>query len=117
VSSDLVLSPAAERFMSRHVDSVGTLDLLALLHAERGRDWGLAELCAELRCPSAWATRQVGRLAMLGLVLQPEPGLYRLAPSSRQSVVVDEIVAAYRRDRPAVARWVPAQSPPGAVLD
>jgi hypothetical protein len=117
VDSDVVLSAAAERFMTRHVDSVGALDLLALLHDGGARDWELPELCAELRCPSAWAVRQLGRLAMLDLVHQPEPGRHRFSSSGRHVAAVDEIVRAYRQQRGAVVRWVFATPAPGAGVD
>jgi hypothetical protein len=117
VDSDVALSPAAERFMARHVDSVGTLDLLTLLHDGGARDWTLPDLCAELRCPSAWAVRQLGRLALLDLVLQPEPGLHRFSSSGRHFAAVAEIVRAYRQQRGAVVRWVFAAPAPGAVAD
>ncbi len=92
--------------MARHVDSVGALDLLTLLHDDPGREWTAAELCAELRCPSVWAARQLGRFARLDVIAQPEPDRHRFSPGGRHGAAVDEIVAAYREDRAAVAGWV-----------
>jgi hypothetical protein len=117
VTPDVVLTAAAERLMARYVDSVGALDLLLLLHAAPGRDWTLAELCAELRCPPTWAARELGRLAELDLVTQPEPGHHRFCAGGRPGAAVEELVRAYQQDRAAVVRWVFATPPHDTVTE
>ena len=97
-----VLSAAAQRLITHHVDSAGALDLLLLMHGTAGRDWGLAELCAELRCPSAWATKQLRVLDALGLVIQPAPGRYRYVPGRQYARAVDEIALVHRDDPASV---------------
>ena len=45
---DVELTSSAQRLLTRHVDSVGALDLLLLIHRTRDRDWGVDELCEQL---------------------------------------------------------------------
>jgi DNA-binding IclR family transcriptional regulator len=65
----------------RHVRSVGELELLMLLHAERDRSWSVEEICEALACPRSWAIAQLEAMASGGL-LEPADGNWRFAPAS-----------------------------------
>jgi hypothetical protein len=105
------LTRAAERLIAEHVDSVGTLDLLLLLHDSRDRAWSAEELCQALRCPEAWVEVQLVRLSELGLLAEAEDGRHTYRRGRRHGAAVDAIAHAYRRDRAAVTRRIFAQSP------
>jgi hypothetical protein len=109
----LELTPAAQRLLAGHVDSVGALDLLLLLHATRDRVWTADALCARLRCPEPWVQVQLGRLAAAGLVTRTESGL-RYRRGARFGAAVDELARVTRQDRAAVVRLIFAQ-PPGQL--
>jgi hypothetical protein len=104
------LTRAAERLISAHVESVGALDLLLLLHDHRDRDWSLGELCRELRCPEGWAEGELRRLGRLELVAPAGEGRYRYRRGRRHGPAVDEIARVCRRDRAAVTRLIFARS-------
>ena len=106
------LSRAAQRLISRHVDSVGALDLLLLLHAGRDRDWSQQELCERLRCPRAWASEQLTRLEAAGLVAEASEDRYQYRRGPEYGPAVDEVARAFRRDRAAVTRLIFTR-PPG----
>lgn len=92
--------------LRRHVRSVGTLELLLLLHAERDRSWAPEEICDALQCPRRWALTQLEAMVRGGL-LEPDDGEWRFAPASdeleRATAALQE---AYRRDSRAVVRFV-----------
>lgn len=98
-------SPALRRFVRRCIDSVGTVDVLLLLHAEPERDWTVEEVSERLRSSTFSATRQLEELARKGLFRSPEPGRYRYGPKNRQlGGHVDELADAYaRRRHPLIA--------------
>jgi hypothetical protein len=104
------LTRAAERLITQHIDSVGALDLLLLLHGERERDWSVDELCRALRCPRAWAEDQLARLAAIGLVADVGDGRYEYRRGRQYGPAVDEIARACRRDRAEVTRLVFARA-------
>ena len=105
------LTSAARRLLAEHVDSVGALDLVLLLHETRDRAWTGGELCAHLRCPEPWARAQLGRLAAAGLVASNEDR-HQYRRGRRFGTAVDELARVCRRDRAAVVRLIFAQ-PPG----
>lgn len=109
MAPDEALTPAAERLITRHIDSMGALDLLLLVHRTRDRDWSLAGLCAELRCPSAWAVSQLRVLDSLGLVMQPAPGRHRYVHGRQYGPAVDAIARVHRRDPALVTKLVLAK--------
>jgi hypothetical protein len=108
-----LLTRSAERLISKHIDSVGALDLLLLLHGGRDRDWSIQELCRTLRCPDGWAEKQLARLDAIGLVSEIGEGRYRYTRGRQYGPAVDEIARACRRDRAAVTRLVFARAPRG----
>jgi hypothetical protein len=109
----VALTRSAEQLIARHVDSVGALDLLMLVHGRRDRDWSADELCQELRCPDGWASEQIARLVALDLLTQVAPKRYRYRRGRRFGAAVDEIARACRRDRAAVTRQIFARPPRG----
>jgi hypothetical protein len=115
VDDTIQLSRAAERLISRHVNSAGALDLLLLLHGTRDREWELHELCEALRCPERWATGQLRKLGAVGLVAVSTRGRYRYERGRQYGPAADELARACRRDRAAVTRLIFARpSRPGA---
>ena len=111
LGDSLHLTRAAERLIFRHIDSVGALDLLLLVHATRDRDWGLGELCEALRCPEPWAEGQLRKLSAIGLLATPQRGRYRYARGRQYGPAVDDVARACRRDRAAVTRLIFAKPP------
>lgn len=106
---DVELSATAQQLLARHVESVGALDLLLLLHERR--DWDVRELCVELRCPRPWAEAQLARLADAGLVAEDAPGHVHYRRGPRFGPAADEIARACRQHRGAVARFIFARRP------
>lgn len=106
MAPDTALTRAAERLINRHLDSVGALDLLLLMHSTRDRDWDLSDLCLELSCPERWATGQLERLTALGIVAQTAAGRYRYGHGNGHAVAVDEVARACRRNRPTVTKLI-----------
>jgi hypothetical protein len=94
------------RLIRRHVRSVGELELLMLLRAERDRPWSVDEICEALDCPRSWAIAQLEEMADAGL-LAPADGKWRFAPDSTE---LDDATAAleqaYRRQSRDVVRFV-----------
>jgi hypothetical protein len=104
------LTRAAERLISHHIESVGALDLLLLLHEGRERTYSVGELCDALRCPEAWAEDQLARLAAIELVTAGEDGRYQYRRGREYGPAVDQIARACRRDRAAVTRLIFARA-------
>jgi hypothetical protein len=100
------LSRAAERLIASHIDSVGTLDLLLLLHQGRDRDWSREELCERLRCPHGWAADRLERLTSAGLLARVSDDRFRFWRDGQFRSAVDEIARACRRDRAAVTHRI-----------
>jgi hypothetical protein len=90
----------------RHVRSVGELELLMLLHAERDRSWQVDEICETLGCPRSWALAQLEAMAGAGL-LEPEDGEWRFAPASPElEQATEALQEAYRLHSREVVRFV-----------
>jgi hypothetical protein len=106
LTDDAQLPRAAERLIARHVESVGALDLLLLLHAGRDRDWSLDELCTALRCPAPWAEGQLRDFIVIDLAREVADGRYRYERGRQHGAAVDAIARACRHDRAAVTRLV-----------
>ena len=103
---DQGLTREAERLIERHVESVGTLDLLLLLRAQPSRAWTRDQLCVELRCPPGWVEDELERLRDAGLVAADDGG-HRYAPATpRLRAAMDGVAGAWRRDRAHVARLI-----------
>jgi hypothetical protein len=105
------LTRAAERLIAEHVESVGTLDLLLLLHGGRGREWSSAELCETLRCPDGWIEGRLAQLIELGLLAEVGDDRYQYRRGGRFGPAVDDIARVCRRDRATVTRRIFTRSP------
>jgi hypothetical protein len=113
LTDSVPLTRAAERLIARHIHSVGTLDLLLLLHGGRDRDWSLEELCRVLRCPDGWAEEQIAELAAIGLVAATSERRYQYRRGRPYGPATDAVARACRRDRAAVTRLIFARPPHG----
>jgi len=90
----------------RHVRSVGELELLMLLRAERDRSWSVDEICEALACPRSWAVAQLEVMAGAGL-LAPAGGKWRFAPASTElEHATAALEDAYRLHSRDVVRFV-----------
>ena len=98
-------SSSLRRFIRRYIDSVGTVEVLLLLHGEPEREWNAEEVSASLRSSTFSATRQLEDLARRGLFRSGDVGTYRYNPRTRQlGECVDELADAYaRRRHPLIA--------------
>jgi hypothetical protein len=105
------LTRAAEQLLAEHLDSVGALDLLLLVHEGRDRTWSAGELCEALRCPQPWAEGQLGQLVELELLVEIGDGRFQYHRGRRFGPAVDEIARVCRRDRAEVTRRIFARSP------
>ena len=110
MAPDDPLTRAAERLISQHIDSVGALDLLLVLHEGRERDWSVEELCRTLRCPGPWAEDQLSRLLAIGLLAESDDGRYQYRRGLQYGPAVDQIARACRHDRAGVTRLIFARS-------
>jgi hypothetical protein len=90
----------------RHVRSVGELELLMLLRAERDRSWSVEEVCEALACPRSWAVAQLEAMASAGLLARAD-GKWRFEPASpdleHATAALEE---AYRLQSRDVVRFV-----------
>jgi hypothetical protein len=109
----VALTRSAEQLIVRHIDSVGALDLLLLVHERRNGDWSAEELCKALRCPEGWAAEQIARLEALDLLGEVAPERYRYRRGRRFGAAVDELARACRHDRAEVTRQIFARPPGG----
>jgi hypothetical protein len=111
VSEPAHVSRAAERLIEEHLDSVGTLDLLLLLHQDPDRTWSSDELCQALRCPETWGDAKLTELGALGVVVTDDEGRHRYRHEGRFGPAVDQIALLSRRDRGVLTRRIFARSP------
>jgi hypothetical protein len=90
----------------RHIRSVGELELLMLLRAERDRSWSVDEICETLACPRSWAVAQLEVMERAGL-LAPADGKWQFAPTSTElehaTAALEESYRLHSRD---VVRFV-----------
>jgi hypothetical protein len=100
------LSPDVRTLIRRHVHSVGELELLMLLHAERDRSWSVAEICDALACPPSWAAAKLDGMSDAGLV-QAAGTTWRFAPATSElEHTTAALQEAYRLHSRDVVRFV-----------
>lgn len=100
------LPPAVRTLIRRHVHSVGELELLMLLHAERDRPWGVDDICEALACPPSWAEAQLEAMEDAGLVGRAGSE-WRYAPATAElEQATDALQEAYRLQSRDVVRFV-----------
>ncbi len=104
--------PRAIRTLIRdHIHSVGELDLLMLLHAQRDRGWMAEEVCAALGAPVAWAMLRLETLQAAGLVGQEADGWRTRPRTAEQRDTLDDLAVLYRTRRRDLVQYVFAQKP------
>lgn len=90
----------------RHVRSVGELELLILLHAERDRSWDVDEICEALACPRSWAVAELDAMESAGLFASAD-GKWRFAPATTElEHATAALEEAYRLQSRDVVRFV-----------
>ena len=100
------LSPLVRALIRRHIHSVGELELLVMLHAERDRGWSVDEICEALGCPPSWAVAELDAMARAGL-LERTDGNWRFSPSTDElEQAVAALQEAYRLQSRDVVRFV-----------
>jgi hypothetical protein len=100
------LSPLVRTLIRRHVHSVGELELLVMLHAERDRGWSVAAICEALGCPKSWAVAQLAAMARAGL-LERTDGKWHFSPESAElEQATAALQEAYRLQSRDVVRFV-----------
>ena len=95
------ISDETKAFLRSNVDSVGTLEILLLLHASPERGWTTQELNDELRSSLTSVESRVLRLVTKNLVsAQGIPNVYRYAPPApKVAAVVDGLAVLYENFR------------------
>ncbi|HRO67975.1 MAG TPA: hypothetical protein PL182_10460 [Pseudobdellovibrionaceae bacterium] len=80
--------PDLKEFIASCFDSVGAIEVLLLLRADRSRKWAAEEVSRELRSNLTHVERQLERLRELGLLEVHDEGenrSYSFGPSSARS--------------------------------
>jgi hypothetical protein len=112
----------AAAFIREHIAAAEQLEILLLLHAERGRTFTAAEVSQRVYTVPAAALVRLDELASAGL-LSSDGGAdprYAFAPATTTLASrVDALARAYRADRVAVVRqiYAPAQDPMRTLAD
>lgn len=105
------LPPVVRALIRRHVRSVGELELLMLVRADRDRSWGVDEVCEALACPRSWAATHLEAMASAGL-LEQAGDRWRFAPAEPElEHATAALEQAYRLRAGEVVRFV--FEPPG----
>ena len=111
------MTPEAEEFIERAVDTIHQLEILMLLRRSHDRFWRVDEIAAELRITAATAASSVSGLHANGVFAAEDtnPGAYRYEPSSLGlHAGVESLAAAYETDPLPVLRAV-LNKPPRAL--
>jgi hypothetical protein len=88
-------------FLTRHIDSVSTLDALLLLRVAPDKTWSAAELGRALVSSETAATHQLERLLQHRLLAR-EPAGFRYAPRQDEQATIDDLAECYARRRTTV---------------
>jgi hypothetical protein len=86
------------------IDSVWTLELLLLLHAQPDRFWATVEIVAELRSSELVVAQSLRALLNAGLAIAESDGKVRFAAASADLTSFVEKLAAEYRSRPGQIR-------------
>ncbi|HEY8575613.1 MAG TPA: hypothetical protein VIL88_04655 [Devosia sp.] len=93
------------------LDSVWSLDLLLLTHAQPKRQWNTADLVAELRSSELVVTQSVRRLLEAGLLVDEGEGNVRYAAVSADlASFVDRLDHEYRTRPNQIRRMIVGRS-------
>ena len=97
------------KFIAEYLGSAEQLEVLLLLHAERGRDFTAAEVSERVYTVPAAALMRLDDLTSAGLLTSDGASnpRYRYAPTNPgMAERVDALAEAYRTDRVAVVRLI-----------
>jgi len=64
------LSPAVKQFLREHIQSVQQIEILALMHGARGRDWTARALDETLRSSEQSIARRLAEFTRGGLLME-----------------------------------------------
>lgn len=96
-------------FLLRHLDSIGQLEALLLLHRERHRAWNAGEVARRLYTSEADATGILAHLAADGLIVAGDDG-FRYCPASvEEADAVEKLAVTYARHLIAVTNIIHAK--------
>jgi hypothetical protein len=97
------LPRVVRRFLRDHVHSVGELDLLMLLFADRHRFWDIDEICRVVGSPPNWAAIRLQAMAVAGLAEQ-DANRWRFRAANEDLMTATEALSgAYRTRRRELA--------------
>lgn len=97
------------RFIRAHIDSVGQLEILLLLHASEGKDLTVRQINERLRSNPSSVQSRLDTLESHGLVASrsAEERLYRFEPKAQENARTVEHLARYYSDfRVRVIDWI-----------
>jgi hypothetical protein len=97
---------AVRGFVGAHIESVGQLEVLLLLHSRRDEDWTAGAVQRELRVAPEAAASRLADLRTRGLVKEEPAGTYRYAPTSELAPVVDALAEAYAARKVSVIKLI-----------
>lgn len=96
------LPPDVESLIARHIDSVARLEVLLLLHEQKGVSVTADDVTSQLRIDAAWARAQLDELCTRGLA-ECAADRYRLTQGPPNLVAsIDELARAFVDRRVAV---------------
>ena len=99
-------SQSVDRLLGGTLGSVGSVELLLLLRRSSDRAFGVEELCVALQSPRTWAEQELCVLVRARVLVGEAQSGWRYAPATAQLArAVDDLAAAWQRDRRAVSRW------------
>lgn len=108
--SSAELTDAARRLLVQHIDAVGKLDLLLMLHGDPGRAWTAERMGRQMRASAKWAQAQMESLERARLLRRQgdggDPGWVYDPLDAELARAVDDLVSACRLDWPGVTREV-----------
>ena len=111
------MTPEAEEFIERVIDTIHQLEVLMLLYRSPTRFWRIGEIAAELEITSRTVASSVGGLHKSGVLVAggTDPVGYRYEPRSvALHAGAESLVAAYESDALLVVKTV-LNKPPRAL--
>lgn len=94
MSTEPLLPPDVREFLTHIVRSTWNLEVLMLLHNERGRAWRRAEINREIRGTLSIVENALAGFIKARLVAEVEPGLFRYEPADQLDDLVDRLAKA-----------------------
>jgi hypothetical protein len=96
--------PELKRFLDQHIDSLGALETLFLLHRDRERLWDVAEVAKALYISTDMCARQLAHLKRQGFVATARDGeRFQFAPANATvDRLIGELAAIYPQRRVTV---------------